>query len=239
MIFHFREFDIRHRDSLLKVNTDAVLLGAVIQSSKPVKNILDIGTGCGIIALMAAQKYKEAHIDAIDIDQPSLEEAQFNFERSKFSERMTAHHISLQHYKDTKEKFDIILCNPPYFETPQFAKGNNLQDISEKRKKFATHHQLNFGELINAASGLLNSMGQFWVILPYAAKEKFNLLAFHHKLNLQKEVAIRSKPAADFIRCVLCFGLEAKSFESAEIIIYNIDGTRHRTYQEITKEYYL
>ena len=239
MIFSFRQFDIRHRDSLLKVNTDAVLLGALIQSAEPVKTILDIGTGCGIIALMAAQKFTDAKIDAIEIDQASCDEAVFNFENSKFSSRLKGHHQSLQEYEMPGFKYDLILSNPPYFESPQFSKGNNLQDIRESRKKSATQYSLSFEELILHSSMILHEEGKLWLIIPTPAKEKIEAIGRSHKLFLQKDFSIRSKPGSDVIRSVLCFGFNELICETSALTIYNSDGTRHAEYVEITMEYYL
>ena len=88
--------------SAMKVNTDGVLLGAAMTLSADDLRLLDIGTGTGTIALMAAQRLDDLrrrsfaaaqndnrgdaqddkiHIDAIDIDEPSASEARMNFEQ--------------------------------------------------------------------------------------------------------------------------------------------------------------
>ena len=60
MTFNFKQFSVRQDDSALKVGTDAVLLGAAM-SLNPGSDIrgLDIGTGTGVIALMAAQRLSD------------------------------------------------------------------------------------------------------------------------------------------------------------------------------------
>lgn len=55
-VFRFRRFEVRNRDSALKVGTDAVLLGAAMTILPSDRTALDIGTGTGVIALMAAQR---------------------------------------------------------------------------------------------------------------------------------------------------------------------------------------
>ncbi len=239
MIFRFKQFDIKHSDSLLKVNTDAVLLGALCGRDQKIKSILEIGTGCGVIALMAAQIYPGALIDAIEIDPNSSAEAQYNFMNSKFSERLNAHEIALQEFKPGK-KYDFILSNPPYFEVPDFSIGNNQQDIKITRKKLATQFTLTFEELLLHSSELLNPNGKLIVIIPNDSKDAFEKIALKNNLYLQREIFIRSKPGNPFIRCVLSFGFEKVNRLNEEIItIYNPDGSRHDEYIALTKEFYL
>ncbi len=83
----FRHFRILHGNSTMKVGTDAVLVGALTKIHPSVRTILDVGTGCGIIALMLAQR-SNAEIVAIDIDKPSVEEATINFGNSPWPDRL-------------------------------------------------------------------------------------------------------------------------------------------------------
>ncbi|MBQ2429931.1 MAG: methyltransferase, partial [Alistipes sp.] len=72
--FTFKQFHIDHSRCAMKVGTDGTLLGAwvALQSSA---NILDIGTGTGLIAIMAAQRSPSAQITAIDIDEDCVAQA--------------------------------------------------------------------------------------------------------------------------------------------------------------------
>ena len=117
----------------MKVNTDGVLLGAWLTITGTEGRMLDVGTGTGVIALMAAQRFAECsqepaesggklvkcQIDAIDIDAASVEDAVGNFERSGFASSvlgLEARHISLQELAaETELKYDLIFSNPPYF----------------------------------------------------------------------------------------------------------------------------
>ena len=66
-VFRFKQFAVLNDRTAMKVGTDGVLLGAWC----PVEgatHVLDVGTGCGVIALMMAQRNAKAVIDAIDID---------------------------------------------------------------------------------------------------------------------------------------------------------------------------
>ena len=89
-VFRFKRFEGVNERSAMKVNTDGVLLGAAMTILPEDRRFLDIGTGTGTIALMAAQRsFAEVHddvrIDAIDIDEPSASEAAMNFAKAKFT----------------------------------------------------------------------------------------------------------------------------------------------------------
>ncbi len=239
MIFNFKQFEVKHANSLLKVNTDAVLLGALVHSKKKRNTLLDIGTGCGVIALMLAQKFNNASIDAIEPDWSSYEEAEYNFANAPYCHQLKAYHSALQNFENTK-KYDIIVSNPPYFELPDFSKGNNLQGISENRKKFATQFSLTFEELLLHVNHLLDTKGAFWVIIPYLSKKTFIAIGLKNNLHLQEEINIRSTLKNVFIRCVLCFSFDERiTIISTSLTLYNSDRTRHTQYTEITKDYYL
>ena len=58
-VFRFKRFDVVNERSAMKVNTDGVLLGAAMTLTPQDRRLLDIGTGTGTIALMAAQRLTE------------------------------------------------------------------------------------------------------------------------------------------------------------------------------------
>ncbi len=117
MGFTFKQFHIVDNHTAMKVGTDGVLLGAWAQGGK---KILDIGTGTGLIALMMAQRFPLAAIDAIEIDKGAFEDAQLNVSQSPFNDRINIVNCCLQDYQlchktCTEGVYDAIVCNPPYF----------------------------------------------------------------------------------------------------------------------------
>ena len=113
--FQFKKFTIRHDKCAMKVGTDAVLLGAWADTAS-CKNILDIGTGTGIIALMLAQR-SCADIDAIDIDKEACVQAEENVAASPFAGRIKVIPASCADFARSmaQKKYDLIVSNPPYF----------------------------------------------------------------------------------------------------------------------------
>mgnify|MGYP006203126865 FL=1 len=85
-IFRFKQFEVDQSNCAMKINTDGVLLGAMVQHENA-KRILDVGTGTGVIALMLAQRFPDAQVCAVEIDEQASATAGRNFENSIFSRR--------------------------------------------------------------------------------------------------------------------------------------------------------
>src|ERR1700722_7562159 len=100
--FVFKEFEVKQTNCAMKVGTDAVLLGAWCNLPQT-GNMLDIGTGTGIIAIMTAQR-SSTFIDAIEIDKEAYEEAVNNCKNSKWNKRINVHHVSFQKFAPSVSK---------------------------------------------------------------------------------------------------------------------------------------
>ena len=83
--FTFRQFEIRQDRCAMKVGTDGVLLGAWAEGGK---RILDIGSGTGLISLMMAQRFPEARVVGIDMDEEACLQARENVAASPFADRV-------------------------------------------------------------------------------------------------------------------------------------------------------
>lgn len=115
-VFRFKQFSVKNEKSAMKVGTDGVLLGSAMTITGFEKRMLDVGTGTGLIALMAAQRNAQAEITAVDIDEASAREAAYNFAKSPFSERLTALCTPLSRFSP-ENSFNLIFSNPPYYDT--------------------------------------------------------------------------------------------------------------------------
>ena len=117
--FTFKQFHIDHSRCAMKVGTDGTLLGA--WATLPTDgSILDIGTGTGLIAIMAAQRSFGSKITAIDIDEDCVLQARENVAASPWPDHIEVIHSALQDFSPT-QKFDCIISNPPYFIDSQLS----------------------------------------------------------------------------------------------------------------------
>ena len=166
--FRFKQFTIQQDRCALKVGTDGVLFGAWVKFGGA-KRILDIGTGTGVLALIAAQRNATATVDAVEIDDSSAEQAMENAAASPWADRVRVHRMDVRRMQSS-EPFDLIVCNPPYY-----AGYSSAADI---RVGLAKHsEELRFPELIEAVDRLLAPGGRLAVIIPLNRESEFNKLA--------------------------------------------------------------
>lgn len=237
--FVFKEFEVKQTKCAMKVGTDAVLLGAWCCLPKT-GNTLDIGTGTGIIAMMAAQR-SFTFIDAIEIDNEAYQQALENCKHSKWRERINVHHISFQKFVPTvSKKYNVIISNPPYF-------SNSVQAASESRTVARHTCNLNFEELVDGICSLLESNGSFATILPIKEAEDFTGIAKRYGLYTYRITHVKttcSKPAK---RILLQFGFHKTIPAIDTLVIENEPGadciTNHRSYsndyKNLTSSFYL
>lgn len=235
MGFTFKQFHIVDNHTAMKVGTDGVLLGAWAQGGK---KILDIGTGTGFIALMMAQRFPLADIDAIEIDKGAFEDAQLNVSQSPFNDRINIVNCCLQDYQlchetCTEGVYDAIVCNPPYFI-------NSLKNPLLSRTTARHADSLSPQELIYYAKRLLKTKGTLSIIIPYDNKNILEAEAIFNGLSVLKLVNIKTKSSKPAKRCLIEFGKDAtKQCEEEEQVLTTDKGTRTEWYQNITQEFYI
>lgn len=216
----------------MKVGTDGVLLGAWTDVENA-NSILDIGTGTGLIALMLAQRC-EAKISAIEIDKDAFLQAHGNIENSKWKNRISVENLSLQEFgKRENQKFDLIVCNPPFFEY-------NSQILDEKRNIARQKSTLSFEELISESVKLLTKNGKICLILPFDELENIQKIALENELFLNKILKIKPLETKAFKRIMLEFGFQKTEFQE-KILVIETDKRHFYTpeYIELTKDFYL
>lgn len=229
--FRFKQFTIIQEKTAMKVSTDGVLLGSWINYENP-KKILDIGTGTGLLTLMAAQKFPNAEITAIEIDTEAYEEAKENVKNCPWKHRITLINEDFKEFtKKTAEKYDLIISNPPYFENQ--LKPPNFQ------KKIAKHtDNLTFEELISNTSKILNENGYFSVIIPYLESNKFVHICAQHGLFIKRSTEICPNENKQANRILIEFSPKIVSHTNNTISIReNKEYTNE--YLELTKDFYL
>lgn len=235
--FQFKQFTIHQDRCAMKVTTDACLFGAWLaekinnQRSKA-KNILDIGTGTGLLSLMLSQK-ADAIIDAIEIDKDSFEQASENIKASPWAERINIIHDDARHYSFSY-KYDIIISNPPFYE-------NELK--SDDKKKNIAHHgdDLSLKELLTIIKNNLVETGRFFLLLPYKRNDEIKKMFSGSDLSINEMVFVKQTDRHSPFRIMISGKLRKE--EPAEILLDEIvikDKTGQYTERFIVllKEYY-
>jgi tRNA1Val (adenine37-N6)-methyltransferase len=230
--FKFKQFTINQHNTAMKVGVDAVLLGSWANPGNA-KDVLDIGTGTGLLSLMLAQK-SEANIIAIDVDTSSYGQAIANVKASKWHDRIEVHNISIQEYSiKISKRFDFIICNPPFF---------NSSLVSPDNKRTLARHDasLPLNELFSCVARLLVENGRFLMIYQYDRKEEVIFEASIHKLFPSKSLVIKGNQHKNPNRIIFEFTWEPGICEESEIVIRSSETNEYTSaYKKLTREYYL
>ena len=230
--FQFKQFEIQHDKSSMKVGSDAVLLGAWTDTGN-VSRILDIGSGSGVIALMMAQRTM-AQIVGVDIDLPSVEEAKLNAENSAWENRMQFHCTSIQQFCNEKNKhaFDLIVSNPPFFI-------NSLKSPFQNRNRSRHTDTLSFNDLVHSVLHCLSEKGSFSLILPSIHEELMENLCLQNQLFCCRKLRIRPKENKNYNRVLFQFKREKETLRLEYLSIRNANNYYTDAYKELTNGFYL
>jgi tRNA1Val (adenine37-N6)-methyltransferase len=233
-IFTFKQFKVEHELSAQKVGTDGVLLGAWTPINENSKNILDIGTGSGLIALMLAQRsLSKSFIDAIDIDELACQQATKNFDNSNWKEKLKVYHIALQNFRPEKQ-YDLIVCNPPFF-------SNSLQPENISRTQARHDDSLLLNDLIFHVKRILKMEGNFSIIFPFERKNELIKSATDYQLFPNAICNVKGNEKAIPKRVIILFQHTEKpiDYKEEELIIEVSRNNYTEAYKNLTKDFYL
>ena len=231
--FRFKSFVIEQEDCSMKVGTDGVLLGAWVSCSRH-KEILDIGCGTGLIAIMLAQRTKESRITGIEINELAFNEASRNMTNAPWAKRLHPLLGSIQDFaKTSDQQFDLVVSNPPFFT------GGTFTDQDERN--IARHTiRLPHGDLILSVRRLLKKEGTFALILPYMEGLRFMELAERSQLFVHRITEVLPKASLAINRLMIEFGWEKRPAPLPEqLVIREEDNSYTKAYKELTKDFYL
>ena len=231
--FQFKQFRIIQEQSAMKVGMDGVLLGAWIDPSGA-KRILDIGTGTGLIALMMAQKNQHALIDAIEIDQDAFQEAGMNFGQSDWKERIRIECCDFIEFADrTNLKYDLIVCNPPFF-------ANGLKAPVQNRALARHSDSLPLDVLLSGATSLLRDNGRIALVLPVESLKEIEQLSVSNQLFVSRLCRIKPNPQKPIFRILVELTNTVCEINN-ECLMIEFEKHHDYTpeYMQLTKDFYL
>ena len=230
--FQFKQFTIRQQHCAMKVGTDGTLLGAWAQASAGLCRVLDVGTGTGLIALMMAQRYPEARAIAIDIDEKAVFQAQENVSASPFADRIKVIEADVQTFEDS-EKFDFIVCNPPFFE-------DSLVCPDPQRTEARHTVSLGYRQLMASAFRLLKDNGRFSVIIPADCRSRLESEAHLRGFFISRLCSVQTTPVKAPKRYMIEFAKHpVNEIDITNGILEFSPQIRSDWYRELTQEFYI
>ena len=228
--FKFKQFTIVQDGCAMKVGTDGCLLGGWFNCSDS-NEILDIGCGSGLIAIMAAQR-SDARITGIEIDRNASLQAIENANNSPWKEQINIINCDFLEYS-TDIKFDTIVCNPPYFV-------NSLKcDISERT--LARHSDsLSSNDFFAKCTEISISAARIAIVIPCDIMNDWKKSAEENGFYPHRTTFIKTTPKKAPKRVLIEFQ-RTKTGETTEstLILENTPGEYSDEAKNILRDFYL
>ena len=212
--FQFQQFRIEQSACAMKVSTDACLLGAAADLTDATR-LLDIGTGTGLLALMAAQRHLTVEIEAVEIEAAAVAQAAANAAASPWAGRIQVHAQSLAAYAATGPvPFSHIICNPPFFR-----QSLRSPDAARTTARHEAANTLTFDGLAAFAAQFLEQAGLLTVLLPPVEMREFERVAANCGLHPATRLVVRHRPGSRPLRHITGFRRAAAAVAETELTI--------------------
>lgn len=156
-ILGYKSRKIYQDDNFFKFSLDGVLLADFVSLKLSTKNIIDIGTGTGIIPLLLSLKTK-IRIDAIEIQKELCKLFLKSIKYNKLENQINLINEDIKKFSKKEfnlNKYDIVISNPPYF---------SKTDISTVKENARHENLLNLDELIDSSKRLLKNSGSLYLV---------------------------------------------------------------------------
>ncbi|MDR1813435.1 MAG: methyltransferase [Tannerella sp.] len=234
--FRFKQFIVRQDRCAMKVGVDGVLIGAWAgeQLDDPLR-ILDVGAGTGLIALMMAQRFENALIDAVEIDEEACNQAKENILESPFKGRIDVYCESITNFKPDY-RYDLIVSNPPYFR-------QSLKCPDNKRTAARHDDSLPLPVLIEYSRKSLSINGLISLIIPTELHESIKGIAEANSLCISRQMDVITVEGNQPKRIMLELSHQNGELLCADnvrsLTLETKDHIKTSQYQELTKHFYL
>lgn len=214
--------------SALKVGADAMLLGALVETSNS-GYALDIGAGTGVLSLMLAQQNDSLQVEAVEIDSDSVADCQTNFSQSPWSNRLRLIHSDVLELVPPIQ-YDLIVSNPPFY-------SNSLPNADPRMARSKHEAFLPIASLIAWMAKNVKGDGSCWIIWPFDAFEILTAALKENQFYLYSKHVIYSKPNRPS-RVVVQFGLLPQKMKLGQLTIRDEIGHYTAEYIELTKDFH-
>lgn len=229
--FNFKQFTVRQDRCAMKVSTIACIQGAWLPDISP-KEILDIGSGTGLLSLMVAQKY-DGNIDAVEIEPDAYGQLKENIAQNPWNDRIHCHHADIKDFaKETQKKYNFIISNPPFFT-------KHLQSPNAKINHARHEKGLKIHELTHIVDQLLDIEGIVSIMLPWEETNEFINIAAEVSLYPSAQLRIADKKMKPTSAVVTILARNRVERKTKELFIKNADGAYSSEFVSMLKAYYL
>lgn len=188
MGFQCRQFYLKDDRCAMKVSTDSLLFGSWV-SIERVQRAADLGCGCGILAIMVAQRTGGlVHIDAVEYDLGAVEQAQANVAASPWPEKVSVQHADVLSWQGLPGYYDLVMMNPPYFEAHL-----NSHDVRRQLARQGGSKGV-WQPWLACAARVLKPSGRVALVAPYRALQAITDTAEQLGLVIVRQCDVQSVP---------------------------------------------
>ena len=177
------EFTVNNSVLIPRPETEE-LVRLMLEEDLDGKEILDIGTGSGCIAISLAKNLPNAKVSALDISKDALKVAEENAKLNNVDIEFI--NADIFEYKSDK-KYDVIVSNPPYvLESEKLLMKQNVLDFEPELALYVDDNKpLKYHESVaNFSSNNLNSIGQIFFEINENYKHELNKLAQNYEYSI-------------------------------------------------------
>lgn len=267
--FQFKQFFIAHDQCAMKVGTDSIVLGSWVEFHKGlfsgvatnksnkanvtrVINLLDIGTGSGLLAIMMAQRIAEycqpyqidvlPYIQAVEPDESAFQQAHENMMASLWKDWFHLHHERIQDVACQPASMDLIVCNPPYFQSQQMHHNDiNAERFSQQRRMARHQDTLSLHDLVTQVALWLKPSGEFYCVLPYEQAEAFTQILANHSLHIKSRLSVKATSVKPVKRIIwrVTKELLMDEVQEHELVIHDAEGGYSDDYIKLCRAFYV
>ncbi len=160
-----------------RYNSDSLLLADFVLEMGVRNQVLEVGSGCGIIGILLKKFVSNLDLSLLDIQQENIELIHRNLKQNNIQAEIF--HEDFRNFQNNK-KFDFIVCNPPFYRDGAHESKNMHKNISKFQK------YLTLDEFIARSNTLLKPMGVLYFCYEALALDKICLALESKKLKLTK-----------------------------------------------------
>lgn len=219
-------YKIFQDDRYFKFSIDSILLAEFVKF-KEGNRILDLCTGNAPIPLILITKCQNLYIDAIEIQPAIFDLAKKSIKYNDLEKSINVINEDAKKYTG-EEKYDIVVCNPPYFKVTD----TSLKNV-DPIKQIARHEMaITLEEIIFTAKKNLKETGTLYLVHRVDRFLETIKILEKAKFGIRNSIFIHTKKGsnAEF------FLLEASKYKKSDLKVKSIDISDKKTYKNIFEE---
>ena len=230
-VFQFTRFAVDDHGCGMKICSDSVLLAAWFLSPYSDRlSVADVGSGSGVLALLAADIMPQARIAGVELDSSAAAAASANFCASPWKSRLSIVNADFLAYAAEGHTFDIVISNPPYFT-------DGLRSADSARADARHQSGLTYASLLK--HNMLAPDGRLGMVSPAEFEQEIIYQAELAGLKLRRICRVVTASGKAPTRLLWDFALADGPISDETLCLRNPDGTYSAEYRRLVSPFYI